>query len=42
VTTQIGNMSIRRGNVDDASELAEFAARTFEETFSADNDPEDL
>ena len=26
----------------DAAELADFAARTFEETFSADNDPSDL
>ena len=31
-----------RGSVADAVELAEFAARTFEDTFSADNDPEDL
>ncbi len=33
---------IRRGGVTDAAELAAFAARTFEETFAADNDPEDL
>ena len=41
-TTQIGDMINCRGSVDDAAELAEFAARTFEETFSADNKPEDL
>jgi GNAT superfamily N-acetyltransferase len=35
-------MVISRGKVDDASELAEFAARTFEETFAAENNPDDL
>ncbi len=33
---------IRRGEVTDAAELAAFAARTFEETFASDNNPEDL
>ena len=39
---QIVNTIIDRGSVSDAAELAEFAARTFEEKFSADNNPEDL
>lgn len=34
--------SIRRGTPDDAPELARFAARTFEETFGAANDPAHL
>ena len=33
---------IRRGVSSDAPALAEFAARTFAETFAADNRPEDL
>ena len=33
---------IRRGEVADAAALADFAARTFEETFAADNRPEDM
>jgi ribosomal protein S18 acetylase RimI-like enzyme len=33
---------IRRGVVADAGDLAGFAARTFAETFAADNRPEDL
>ena len=33
---------IRRGVPSDAPALAEFAARTFAETFAADNRPEDL
>lgn len=39
---QTGGMIICRGGVDDAEELAAFAARTFEETFSAENNPDDL
>ena len=39
---QPDGLVICRGCVDDAEELAEFAARTFEEAFSADNDPDDL
>lgn len=31
-----------RGGTADAAELADFAARTFEETFAADNNPSDL
>ena len=33
---------IRRAEISDASQLAEFAARTFDETFAASNDPEDF
>ena len=33
---------IRAGDVSDAAALAELAARTFRETFAADNRPEDL
>ena len=39
---QPANMVIVRGTVEDAAELAEFAARTFADTFAADNNPEDL
>lgn len=39
---QLSELEICRGGVDDAAELAEFAARTFEDAFSADNNPEDL
>lgn len=34
--------TIRRATLDDAPALAELAARTFADTFGADNDPEDL
>jgi diamine N-acetyltransferase len=33
---------IRNGTESDAAELAAFAARTFEETFAADNRPDDM
>ncbi len=36
------NVTSCRGNLDDAAELAEFAARTFEETYSVENTPEDM
>jgi ribosomal protein S18 acetylase RimI-like enzyme len=36
------NFHIRRANVDDAGLLAELGARTFAETFAADNSAEDL
>ena len=36
------SVSIRRGTVADARPLAEFAARTFVETFGPQNNPEDL
>lgn len=36
------NIRVRRGTEDDAAALAEFAARTFAETFAADNRPEDM
>jgi GNAT superfamily N-acetyltransferase len=35
-------VSIRRANASDAGLLAELGARTFEETFAADNNPEDM
>jgi len=35
-------VSIRPGLVPDATALAEFAARTFQEAFAADNRPEDM
>ena len=35
-------VSIRRGTPADAAVLAAFAARTFEESFGAQNDPDDL
>jgi len=41
-TTQMADVTIRRGSVTDAAELATFAARTFKEAFSADNNPDDL
>ncbi|MFC1688698.1 GNAT family N-acetyltransferase [Pseudomonadota bacterium] len=40
--TQIEGVTIRRGSVNDAADLAAFAARTFNETYSADNNPDDL
>src|SRR4051812_42427046 len=36
------NVSIRRGTPSDARPLAEFAARTFSETFAEENRPEDM
>lgn len=39
---ELADIHIRRGTVSDAPVLAAFAARTFEETFSADNTPEDM
>ena len=33
---------IRRATADDAAALAQFAARTFRETFAAENTPEDM
>lgn len=39
---QMTDVIICRGKVVDAAELAEFAARTFEETYSAENRPEDM
>jgi diamine N-acetyltransferase len=35
-------IAVRPGTPDDAAPLAEMAARTFEETFGADNQPEDM
>lgn len=40
--TEVLNVTIRRGTVDDAVLLSELGARTFSETFAADNTPEDL
>lgn len=38
----MSSFTIRRAVLSDASALAELAARTFTETFAADNSPEDL
>jgi GNAT superfamily N-acetyltransferase len=40
--TQIPRLTIRRGTNGDAGLLSELGARTFTETFAADNSPEDL
>ena len=40
--TEIPGLIIRRGKVEDAALLSELGARTFSETFAADNTPEDL
>ena len=40
--TQIPGITIRRGTLKDADLLSELGARTFSETFAADNTPEDL
>ena len=40
--TQIPGLTIRRGTLGDAGLLSELGARTFSETFAADNTPEDL
>ncbi|MBZ5552072.1 MAG: GNAT family N-acetyltransferase [Acidobacteriia bacterium] len=42
MTTQKLTPTIRLGTVDDASLLAELGARTFHDTFAADNAPEDM
>ena len=42
IATKAANVTMCRGSVVDAAELAAFAARTFKESFSADNNPEDL
>jgi diamine N-acetyltransferase len=36
------SLTIRRASVSDAAALAELAARTFAETFAAENSPEDI
>jgi diamine N-acetyltransferase len=40
--TQIPDVTIRRGTLADAALLSVLGARTFSETFAADNTPEDL
>jgi len=40
--TQIPDLTIRRGTLEDAGLLSELGARTFTEAFAADNSPEDL
>ena len=40
--TQIPGLTIRRGTIDDAGLLSELGARTFSETFAADNTSEDM
>ena len=42
VVSQRPPVRIRRATPDDAAALAEFGARTFFETFAADNTPEDM
>jgi diamine N-acetyltransferase len=42
VNPKIDSIQIRRGVLEDASVLAEFAARSFADAFAADNNPEDL
>jgi ribosomal protein S18 acetylase RimI-like enzyme len=39
---QISNPVVRRARAEDAALLSELSARTFEETFAADNRPEDM
>lgn len=39
---QLSNPVVRRARAEDAALLAELGARTFEETFAADNRPEDM
>ena len=39
--TEIPDVTIRRGTLADAALLSELGARTFSETFAADNTPED-
>ena len=41
-TRREGDIRTCRGKIENAAELAAFAARTFEETYSADNNPLDL
>ena len=40
--SQNPDLTIRRATPEDAGLLAEFGARTFSETFAADNNPEDM
>lgn len=40
--TQIPGLTIRRGTIEDAVLLSKLGARTFSETFAADNTPENL
>jgi ribosomal protein S18 acetylase RimI-like enzyme len=40
--TQIAGVTFCRGNVDDAAELADFAAQTFNEAFAAMNHPDNM
>jgi len=42
ILTKTPNLVIRRGNARDAALLADLGARTFTETFAADNSPEDM
>ena len=39
---QLAEVTLHRGSVADAAELAAFAARSFKETYSADNHPDDM
>jgi diamine N-acetyltransferase len=42
VSLEISSIQIRRGVLEDAAVLADFAARSFAEAFAADNTPDDL
>ena len=42
MTKAVDTTHLRVATADDAQMLAEFAARTFEETFGPDNDPDDM
>lgn len=42
VVSQLAAVRIRRATVEDTNALAEIGARTFSETFAADNTPEDM
>jgi ribosomal protein S18 acetylase RimI-like enzyme len=40
--SSLDDLTVRRGKADDAGLLAELGARTFSDTFAADNTPEDM
>lgn len=40
--SSLDDLTVRRGKADDAGLLAELGARTFSDTFAADNAPEDM
>ena len=40
--SNMGGITISRASIEDAAELADFAARSFKDAFSEDNRPEDM